>query len=80
MEKIEKKIIKFENFLIYEKILLWISILAFLITFMWSLLDFFTNLLPHGKIIILPIVFLGVGILCIIISLTSALCRYYTER
>lgn len=79
MKKIERHPIKFEYFILYEKTLLWASIAAFLLTFIWFLLDYFTNILPHGKIIVLPIVTFAVGIICIIISLTSVLCRYYTK-
>lgn len=69
--------IRFENFFMYEKVLLWISIVAFGITVIWVLLSFFTDILPHGKIIVLPVVTVSIGLVCLFISLISVLIRYY---
>ena len=74
-----EKNIRFENFLMYEKALLWISVVAFGITVIWVLLSFFTDILPHGKIIVLPVFTFVIGLVCLFISLVSVLRRYYTK-
>ena len=79
MSEREKNYIRFENFLRYEKVLLWLSSVASGITVIWVLLSFFTDVLPHGKIIVLPLFTFVIGLVCLFISLVSVLRRYYTK-
>lgn len=79
MSERERNYIRFEKFSRYEKVLLWLSIVASGITVIWVLLSFFTDILPHGKIIVLPVFTVAIGLVCLFISLVSVLCRYYTK-
>lgn len=79
MKEFERGHIRFENFLKYEKILMWVSFVSFGTTVIWALLSFLTDILPHGMISIFPVFAFGVGIVCMLISLISVLRRYYTR-